>query len=90
MFEVSFKINGKEVRPGDVGKTFASAIEAEMYKRVQESVKRAVSGARCAVHGKEPSILVKGRSLSDLSFEVKGCCQDLIDQVTQKLKAAFR
>lgn len=90
MFDVSFEINGKKVRPGDLGKTWTSAIEAEMYKQVQDSVKRAVGSARCSVHGKAPSVVVKGRDLKNLSFEVKGCCQNLIDQVTQKLKTAFR
>lgn len=90
MFDVSFEINGKKVPPGDIGKTFASAIEAEMYKRVQDAVKRAVGSAVCTVHGKAPSVVVKGRGLSDLSFDVHGCCQALIDQVTKKLKSAFR
>jgi hypothetical protein len=90
MFDVSFEVNGKKVPQKDFGKTFASAIEAEMYKRVQESVKRAVGNAVCTVHGKAPSVVVKGSGLSDLSFEVHGCCHDLIDQVTQKLKTAFR
>jgi hypothetical protein len=82
MFDVSFEINGRKVRPNSTG----DALEAAIMQSVSDSIKKSVGSVRCPEHGTAPKIVGKGRSLNNLSFEVSGCCQKLIDSVKARLK----
>lgn len=82
MVEITWEINGKKVSANN----FGNALEAAVFKSVQERISQAVGSTRCAVHGKAAQITVRGRDLKDLNFEVKGCCEALIEQVRIKLK----
>ena len=82
MIDVSFEINGRKVSPRNMG----NALEAALLQSVQESIRKAVGSARCPTHGQTPKIKAKGRKLDSLSFEVSGCCDQLIETVKKKLK----
>lgn len=82
MIDVSFEINGRKVSPNRVG----DALEKAILQEVADNVKKALSSVRCREHGERPRVKVKGRSLDSLSFEVEGCCQELIDAAGKKLK----
>lgn len=82
MIDISFEINGRKVSPRNMG----NALEAAVLQSVQESIKRTVGSARCPTHGQTPNIKVKGRKVDSLSFEVSGCCDQLIETVKKKLK----
>jgi hypothetical protein len=62
-----------------------SAIEKAAIKAASEHVKKAVGTLRCSEHDKSPTVKIKGSSLKKLSFEVSGCCDDLIAKVKKKL-----
>lgn len=82
MLDISFEINGRRVNPNNVGDTLEKAI----LQSVSESIKKSVGSLRCPEHGSSPKIVVKGRNLDNLSFEVSGCCQKLMDSVKTRLK----
>lgn len=82
MIDISFEINGRKVSPGSMG----NALESAVLKSVQESITKSVGSARCPEHGQTPKVKVKGRNLDSLSFEVSGCCDQLIETVKKKLK----
>jgi hypothetical protein len=82
VIDVSFEINGKKVSPGNMG----NALESTLLQSVQESITKSVGSARCPEHGQRPKIKVKGRNLNSLSFEVSGCCDQLIETVKETLK----
>ena len=82
MVEISFEINGRKVRPNQIGEALTKAV----LGKVQERIKKTVGSARCPEHGSTAKITCKGRSADQLSFEVSGCCQKLIDSVKAKLK----
>jgi hypothetical protein len=82
MIDIRFEINGKPVDPNRMG----DAIEKAILGGVVENMKKKLQSVRCKTHGKAPKITVKGKTIDKLSFEVSGCCQDLIDQATAKLK----
>tara|TARA_R110002096_G_scaffold150917_3_gene313048 strand:+ start:7951 stop:8199 length:249 start_codon:yes stop_codon:yes gene_type:complete len=82
MIDISFEINGRKVSP----RNMSNALEAAVLQSVQESIKKTVGSARCPTHGQTPKIKVKGRKLDSLSFEVSGCCDQLIETVKKKLK----
>jgi (p)ppGpp synthase/HD superfamily hydrolase len=81
MVEVSFEINGKKVRPDQV----ANELDKAMMNRTAEYVKNKVSSIRCPDHGQQPKIKVKGKNLENLSFEISGCCQTLIEKARKEL-----
>ena len=82
MLELSFMINGRKVRPNQVG----DALESAILRKVEDSIKKAVGAVRCPEHGQGAKIVGKGRNLSKLSFEVSGCCDALVKEVEKKLK----
>ena len=61
-----------------------SALEKAAVKIATEHVKKAVGSLRCSEHDKSPTVKIKG-SPKNLSFEVSGCCEDLISKVKKKL-----
>lgn len=82
MLDISFEINGRKVKPNNVG----DALENAVVSSVAESIKKSVGSIRCKEHNQSPIIKVKGRSLDSLSFEVSGCCEALTQEITEKLK----
>ena len=82
MIEVTFEINGKRIDPNNL----QDALERAVLQSVQEFVRTRLRAIRCPEHGEAPRVICKGRSIDDLSFEVTGCCQSLIDAVIDKLK----
>lgn len=66
-------------------KNLKSAIEKAAVKAAKEHVTKAVGSIRCSEHNKSPTVRIKGSSLKNLSFDVSGCCEDLIAKVKKKL-----
>lgn len=81
MLSLTFEINGKKVDP----RNMADALEAAMLGSVQKTVTRRLATVRCPVHGAAPTVVCSGASLGDLSFQVTGCCQALIDATKEAL-----
>ena len=82
MFDISFEINGREVNPNDM----EDALESAILSQVAEFVKESVGNLRCAEHEQSPKIKVKGSNLDNLSFDISGCCNDLIEKVRAKFE----
>ncbi len=82
MIDITYEINGRKVNPN----SFGNAIEQAVLGQIADHIKKAVGSVRCPEHHQAPKIKVKGRNLDNLSFEVSGCCEKLIEKVTQKLK----
>jgi hypothetical protein len=81
LIEISFEINGRKVQPNKIGEELTKAV----LSKVAEQVKGKLVSVRCSDHGGSPKIICKGRSIENLSFEVSGCCEKLIDTVKRKL-----
>ena len=79
--EVSFEINGRKVSPQNWG----NAVERALLENLKEQIQDKLRGVRCAEHNQQPRVTVAGSSLDQLSFQVHGCCQKLIDQATKAL-----
>jgi len=80
--DVTFKIKGKRVEPGDM----ADVLDILFLKHVREKIKASVESIRCTKHDKQLSVLVKGQSLDNLNYEISGCCEDFIKKVKKKIK----
>ena len=76
------KTNGRRIRPNQI----ASELEKAMAQKAAESIRNKVSHVRCRAHGQPARVLVRGRSLKDMAFDVSGCCDELIEEVKRKLR----
>lgn len=81
MFELTFELNGRKINP----RNLADAMEAAVVEDLKKSITRSVGTLRCGEHGRRPSIKVKGRDLSNLSFEISGCCDRLVKDAQRRL-----
>ncbi|TLD43693.1 MAG: hypothetical protein FAZ92_04060 [Accumulibacter sp.] len=81
MIDVNFEINGRRINPKNAGDALAAAVMDAASKEIQ----RKIGSCRCPQHGKLPTVLAKGRGVSNLSFEVGGCCDRLIAEVKRRL-----
>lgn len=81
MITISFEINGKRVRPDELG----DALNAAILSGIHDSIVKAVGDIRCINHNECPCILIKGHNLDELTFDISGCCEDVIRQVEQAL-----
>jgi len=82
MIDIKFEIGGKKVSPNK----FGDALEAAVLSQITEHLKKSVGSIRCKEHNQSPTLKVKGRNIDNLSYEVHGCCDALIEQVSEKLQ----
>lgn len=82
MIEIRFEIGGKEVQP----RMLAEALEAAVLSSVKGYITQRLSLATCPTHGAAPSVLCRGTSLKDLSLEISGCCDALIEEAKRALE----
>ena len=83
MFKTSLELNGRPVRSGALGRE----LEKAMVKEVEDSVKKTVSQVHCRTHGQVARVTVRGRTLRNMEFDISGCCDDLVNEVRQRLGA---
>ncbi|MCX0424824.1 hypothetical protein RDV79_23225 (plasmid) [Aeromonas dhakensis] len=81
MLKITYEVNGRKITPGGL----KNAIEAAVLSGIEQNIKKSIGSIRCREHGQHPTILVKGRSLDNLSIHVNGCCDELIEEVKKKL-----
>ena len=82
MFDIKFEINGRSVNPNNIG----DAIEKAALELVREHITKNFGSVKCPEHHLGAKIIAKGRNADNLSFDVSGCCQKLIDEVSKKLE----
>ena len=73
----AFEIDGEEINPGEV-------TDVEIKNRIEkivESVSGKVGGLRCPHHDEPPRFVCFGPNFDDLSIEVHGCCDELVNIV---------
>lgn len=81
MFDISIEINGRKVNP----RNMTNVLEKAIITDLTESLKKSTRGIRCDSHGESPKLKVKGKNLDNLSVEVNGCCDTLIERVKRVL-----
>ena len=85
MIKTGFKVNGRSVRPGQLGRELKNAMTKQLEDSVKKTVSQTVSQVRCRTHGQLARVTFHGRALSDMKFDVSGCCDDLVQEVRQRL-----
>ena len=82
MIDVYWEIDGRRVSPNQVG----SALEQSIYKQLAESLKQELGSVRCPEHGERPTIIFEGKRGKELSFTIKGCCEQLVEMATNTVQ----
>ena len=80
MIDIEFKIGGRKVRPNQI----ANELERAMMVEVRDNIAKKLRDIRDPKTGVRPKVILKGRSLSNLSFEVAGS-ESLIEEVKRRL-----
>lgn len=79
--EVIFEIAGKRI---DINKV-SNKLQKSVLVEIEKSLLRTIGNVECPFHNKAPVVVVSGPSLDKLSYEVKGCCDKLIELVKKEL-----
>lgn len=79
MIEVKFKLNGRDVRVGDLGRELSRSIETEMRRNAEQRIGR-VKSRRCPEHGKTPTV----RTTRD-GFSVEACCERFTAEIQREI-----
>lgn len=82
MLEIKYEVNGKPVSLENLQDALMAAVLVSVKNHVIETI----GSATCPEHGGSPNITIVGNSLEDVSFNVSGCCQGLIDEVKRKFE----
>jgi hypothetical protein len=78
----AFEIGGKTINPTEL----EDPQESEQLQQVVDSIIDRVEDMKCPVHNEHPRFLCHGDSINDLSLEVMGCCDGLVDMVRARLE----
>lgn len=74
MFKVEWKVNGRTVRPDQVGQELMKGVRDAVTTEIEETV----AGVRCPVHGRQPTDVRRVPSCNgDMNIEFQTCCEEL-------------
>lgn len=82
MAEISFEIEGETVEPDGM----KDVLDILFLEHLRQELQNSLAAVRCARHDQEPRIKVKGQSLDQLTYEVSGCCSNLIEETREKIR----
>jgi hypothetical protein len=66
----------------------SDGIERAIVEAMKRKVVNQLSAVKCPHHGRQPQIHGTGRSLSDLKWDVKACCEDFVAEIKAKISAS--
>jgi len=82
MIDIAFELNGRKVDP----KTMGAGLQRAMLSTIREALGERIGDVECEDHHCHPHILCKGPSVVELTLEVCGCCDRVIDTVETRLQ----
>jgi hypothetical protein len=87
MFSIKTKVNGKEVPLSQFGDKLAEAAT----ESVREQLRERIEAVSCPIHSEYAKAILKsegeGQAGPKLNYEIKGCCDALIQEVYKTLGA---
>lgn len=82
MIDIDFELDGRKVEPSSMN----GGLQKAMLATIREALAERVGDVECEHHHRHPRILCKGPSVVELSMEVCGCCDRIIDEVETRLQ----
>lgn len=80
MFKLEWKVNGRKVRPDQLGTEMMKMFESGVTKQAEQKVQEKLAHLRCDVHGETPRVTARGRELEKLQFNLHTCCDEMMDR----------
>lgn len=77
----AFRIGGNDIDPTRL----ENEAEAAILNQIVESIVDRAGELVCPEHGESPRFVCTGPDIDNLSLEVQGCCEALVDQVQRRL-----
>lgn len=78
----AFEIAGKPIDPTKL----EDPREKELLQGIVDSIIDRVEDMKCPVHSQHPRFFCHGDTIDELSLEVLGCCDGLVDMVRNRLE----
>jgi hypothetical protein len=82
MIDISFIIDGQNVRPNEI----KDALERAILSQVIDNIKHKLLSVRDKETGEHPKVIVKGNRLGELTFEVRGS-EELVKEAMRALNS---
>lgn len=77
----AFLIDGREIDPANA----ETPEQQDMMERIMETISARMDGITCPDHQETPRFLCSGETIDDLSIQVHGCCEKLVELATQRM-----
>jgi len=82
MIDVQFEVAGRKISLDGMN----PGLQRSMLATIREALGERVGDVECPHHHCAPHILCKGPSVVELSMEISGCCDHIIDKVESRLQ----
>lgn len=82
---IEFRMGGRRIRPDQFSKELEKAVTKVAQKGMQEEIGKKLRGICDPKTGAKPKVTQKGKTLSNLSFEISGS-DSVMEQVSKRLK----
>lgn len=81
---IKFTIDGKEVRPDQIGKELTRVVAKAAFEQVSKEMRERLEAIRHPETGEFPTVVVFGDSIESISFKIEGSAQ-LLETVRERL-----
>ncbi|MCW8829329.1 MAG: hypothetical protein OQK94_09785 [Gammaproteobacteria bacterium] len=79
----AFLIGGEEINP----ETAEDPVQVDIMEQIMNNITVRMEGLVCPEHQQAPRFLCSGDSFDDLSIEVHGCCEQLVELTRQRMES---
>jgi hypothetical protein len=82
---VYFFIAGVGVKSWQLDTDWIKDEDKAVLRRIQATLEEKAAGLKCGTHGEEITAIVSGPSYQQLGLELKGCCDEFVNWVCERL-----
>jgi hypothetical protein len=82
---IYFFVAGHGVKPWQIETDWIREEDKAVLKRIQATLEEKAGALTCGTHGEEATAVVSGPSFQKLGVEIKGCCDDFVALVSERL-----
>jgi hypothetical protein len=79
--KIKLTVGGKEVSP----ENFGSAMKAQVFEHLKDSITKKLSQIKCPEHGGVPKVTAEGNSLDNVKWQISGCCEKLREEALKAI-----
>lgn len=81
MITIKYQIDEEKVDSNN----FTDKQVKDFFSKIKTTIMDKLPEMKCKNHGKEPKIIIEGKDLNNLSYEITGCCENVKKEILEKL-----